>query len=95
VFIWNCDRTEAPEVTGKEPAKEKSGLSSLTESLSNVFGGGESKEKEKPRFSMTAADLLPRIRRGFGNEEKQDETVVSVGWKAVVRSRREKEELLR
>jgi hypothetical protein len=44
---------------------------------------------------MTAADLLPRIRRGFGNEEKQDETVVSVGWKAVVRSRREKEELLR
>jgi hypothetical protein len=47
VFIWNCDRSEAPEVTGKEPAKEKSGLPSLTESLSNVFGGGESKEKEK------------------------------------------------
>ena len=82
----------------KEEAKEqeKSGLTSVAESIASAFVG-EPKESDKMQnsFATLTADLLPRIRRGFTGEEKQDEQVVSVGWKAVVRSRKEKEEVLR
>ena len=85
-------------MTGAEETKEheKSGLTSVAESIASAFVG-ESKEKEEKRSSLATltADFLPRIRRGFVGEEKQDDQVVSVGWKAVVRSRREKEEILR
>ncbi len=65
------------------------------EGISSTFGGGEEKKErdDKPRFSAVADNLLPKIRRGFMGEEKEDAVVV--GWKADVRSRKEREEILR
>ena len=65
------------------------------EGISSTFGGGEEKkEKEsKPSFSIMADNLLPKIRRGFKGEEKEDNVVV--GWKNDVRSRKQREEVLR
>jgi hypothetical protein len=62
------------------------------------MGGGEDKDKDKDKtkgFSLASVDnLLPRIRRGFVGEEEKDDGVV-VGWKAEVRSRKDREEVLR
>jgi myosin-5 len=75
--------------------EQKSGLASLTEGIASAFKGGEEKKEEKrPRFSLVTADLLPRIRRGLAGEEEKKDVVLS-GWKAVVRSRKEREEILR
>lgn len=65
------------------------------EGISSTFGGGEEKrEKErKQNFSVMADNLLPKIRRGGKGEQKEDQVVV--GWKADVRSRKQKEEVLR
>ena len=71
-------------------------------SVASAFGGGskseeEKKDNDKPRFSLSAVDsLLPKIRRGLtgAEEEKVDDTVV-VGWKSDVRSRKDREEMLR
>jgi hypothetical protein len=43
---------------------------------------------------LATADLFPRIRRGLVGEEEKKDTVIS-GWKAVVQSRKEREEILR
>jgi hypothetical protein len=68
------------------------------EGISSTFGGSggeEKKEKDdKPRFSVVAENLLPKIRRGLLREEEKDDAVV-VGWRADVRSRKEREEVLR
>ena len=39
-------------------------------------------------------NLIPKIRRGFTGEEEKDDAMV-VGWKAEIRSRKEREEVLR
>jgi hypothetical protein len=68
------------------------------EGISSTFGvsgGEEKKEKdEKPRFAIVADNLLPKIRRGLMGEEEKEDAVV-VGWRADVRSRKEREEVLR
>lgn len=47
-------------------------------------------------FVKATADFLPKIRRGFfGGEEKEEENIVSAGWKTEVRTRKEREEALR
>ena len=39
---------------------------------------------------------MPKIRRGFfGGEEKEEDNVVSAGWKTEIRTRKEREESLR
>jgi hypothetical protein len=89
---------ETPEIAGEEkeePVQQKSSLARAMEGLSSTFGGGgeEKKEKdERPRFSTES--LLPKIRRGLMKEEEKEDAVV-VGWKAEVRSRKEREEVLR
>lgn len=91
---------ETPEVTGeeKEEPVHKSSLARAMEGLSSTFGGGEEKKEkerdEKPRFSAVAESLLPKIRRGFMGEESKEDTVV-LGWKADVKSRKAREEILR
>ena len=88
----------APEIAGgekEEPAKPKSSLARAMEGISSTFGGDDKKEKErKQSFAVMADNLLPKIRRGFKEETKKEDTVV-VGWKADVRSRKQKEEVLR
>jgi hypothetical protein len=74
--------------------EQKSGIASITEGIASAFKGEEKKEEKKPRFSLVTADLLPRIRRGLAGEEEKKDAVLS-GWKAVVRSRKEREEILR
>ena len=88
---------ETPEIAGgeKEEPVQKSSLARAMEGISSTFGGGEEKkEKEtKQSFSVMADNLLPKIRRGFKGEEKEDTVVV--GWKNDVKSRKQKEEVLR
>ena len=58
----------------------------------------EQKRRPQQRSSLVraTADFLPKIKRGFfGGEEKEDENVVSSGWKVEVRTRKEREETLR
>lgn len=56
-------------------------------------------EKTEKRSSLlkSPSEYLPMIRRGFSSrfEEKEEEPVVSVGWKVDVRNRKEREESLR
>ena len=67
----------------------------ISDGISSALGvGEESDEKAKPRFSLVNVDLLPKIKRGFRGEEEKDDAVV-LGWKADVRSRKEREEMLR
>jgi hypothetical protein len=95
--------SETPEVTGVEekPERRKTSLqAALADGVASVFGGGKSeeekKEKDLPRFSLSAVDnLLPKIRRGFIGEEEKDEDAMVVGWKNEVRSRKDREEVLR
>jgi hypothetical protein len=75
----------------EEKEEQKSGLASITEGITSAFKGGAEKS---PRFSLATADLFPRIRRGLVGEEEKKDTVIS-GWKAVVQSRKEREEILR
>jgi len=89
---------ETPEIAGEEkeePGQPKSSLARAMEGISSTFGGGEEKKEKdrKQNFSIMADNLLPKIRRGFKGEEKEDTVVV--GWKADVRSRKQKEEVLR
>ncbi|VEU44968.1 unnamed protein product [Pseudo-nitzschia multistriata] len=82
---------ETPEIAGAEPEQPKSSLARAMEGISSTFGGGE-KPKEKPKMSMDY--LLPKIRRGSKAQESNEDTVV-VGWKADVKSRKQREEVLR
>ena len=96
---YNIPRSgNTPEITGvkkEEPTQPKSSLARAMEGISSTFGGGEEKkEKEKrPNFSIMADNLLPKIRRGIKGEEKGD--IIVVGWKADVKSRKQREEVLR
>jgi len=80
---------ETPEIAGKEPVQPKSSLARAMEGISSTFGGGE-KAKEKQRVE----NLLPKVRRGSKGAQKKEDTVV-VGWKADVKSRKQREEVLR
>ena len=87
---------ETPEIAGvekDEPAQPKSSLARAMEGITSTFGGGEEKKENKPSFSVMADNLLPKIRRGVTGERKEDAVVV--GWKADVRSRKQREEVLR
>jgi hypothetical protein len=63
------------------------------EGITSTFGVGEEKKENRPSFSVMADNLLPKIRRGDTGEGKEDTVVV--GWKADVRSRKQREEVLR
>lgn len=86
----------------EKPEPKRSSLqAALAGGVASVFGGGkaeeEKKEKDKPRgFSISAVDnLLPKIRRGFLADEAKEDDAMVVGWKSEVRSRKEREEVLR
>lgn len=66
------------------------------EGISSTFGvGEEKKEKErKQSLAVMADNLLPKIRRGINKGEEKEEGVV-VGWKNDVKTRKQKEEVLR
>lgn len=81
---------DAPEIAGKEPVQQKSSLARAMEGISSTFGGGD-KSKDK---KSSSDHLLPKIQRGGKGEEEKEDTVV-VGWKADVRSRKQREEVLR
>uniref|UniRef100_A0A7S3L5G5 Myosin motor domain-containing protein n=1 Tax=Amphora coffeiformis TaxID=265554 RepID=A0A7S3L5G5_9STRA len=63
--------------------------------------GIEEKQEPATKSSLlhnlkASADFIPMIRRGFaGNEEKEGEEALTVGWKVEIRNRREREEALR
>lgn len=87
---------ETPEIAGvekEEQAQPKSTLARAMEGISSTFGVGEEKNEKRPSFSVIADNLLPKIRRGLKGERKEDTVVV--GWKADVKSRKQREEVLR
>lgn len=96
-FLNHATRTEeTPEIAGvekEEQAQPKSTLARAMEGISSTFGVGEEKNEKRPSFSVIADNLLPKIRRGLKGERKEDTVVV--GWKADVKSRKQREEVLR
>ena len=86
-----------------EPKKSslQAALKDGVASVASAFGGGskleeEKKDNDKPRFSLAAVDsLLPKIRRGFASAEEKEEDNMVVGWKSEVRSRKDREKMLR
>jgi len=98
-------------ITNRKTEPKKSSLqAALADGVATVasaFGGGnkseeekkeneKKKENDKPRFSLAAVDsLLPKIRRGFGAAEEKEEDGMVVGWKSDVRSRKDREKMLR
>jgi hypothetical protein len=104
----------APEITGKEEAKEQIPASASNEEqmspevmtalhklgIDDAMGNRvfkQDKIEKRPSLLKSPSEYLPMIRRGFGSrfEEKEEEPVVSVGWKVDVRNRKEREESLR
>ena len=87
-------RSETPAEETKEDKPKRSSLAAMADGIASALGGGGAQEKEKS-FSLANVDsILPRIRRGLvGGEEKDDGVVV--GWKAQVRTRKDREEVLR
>lgn len=70
----------------EEEKEEAKGLAAtITNGIASALG------QDKSKFSIDS--LLPKIKRGFVEEEKDDEVVV--GWKSDIRSRKEQEEALR
>lgn len=77
----------------EEKEEPKGFAATISDGIASAFGAGAEREKSA-RFSTINIDsFLPKIRRGFVEEEKEDAVVV--GWKADVRSRKEREEVLR
>ena len=53
------------------------------------------KKESRPSF-RSPADILPLIKRGIsGMIDEEEESIVSMGWKVEVTSRKEREETLR
>jgi hypothetical protein len=78
----------------KEGPKGFAGIgATISDGIASAFGGGAEREKSTRPSAFNIDSILPKIRRGFVEEEKEDAVVV--GWKADVRSRKEREEVLR
>jgi hypothetical protein len=98
-FLFYSNGDNIPEVTGMEESKDA--RSAEVQHALDRLGIKEQRSEEEVRSSFVdtlraSAELIPRIRRGFGmDEEKEAEDVMAVGWKVEIRNRREREELLR
>mmetsp|Transcript_27750 Transcript_27750/g.40963 ORF Transcript_27750/g.40963 Transcript_27750/m.40963 type:complete len:1607 (-) Transcript_27750:96-4916(-) len=68
-----------------------------TPEVVTAFSDEQKTDKKPSAFLLKSpSEYLPMIRRGFSLSEKKDEEeLVSVGWKVEVRNRKEREELLR
>ena len=82
----------------KVPSKKTSLQAALADGMASVFGGAkaeEEKKDDKQRSLANVDNLLPKIRRGFVGEEQKESDAMVVGWKSEVRSRKDREEVLR
>jgi hypothetical protein len=90
-----------PEVTGTEEAKEEARSPEVQQALDKLGIHEEKDKKDTDKKSFmesvrASADFIPMIRRGRKEtEEKEADDVMAVGWKVVVRNRKEREEALR
>ena len=64
----------------------------MADGIASALGGSVADGAEESK-GFTFDSILPRISRGFVEEGKDDGVVV--GWKAEVRSRKDREEVLR
>mmetsp|Transcript_6672 Transcript_6672/g.19028 ORF Transcript_6672/g.19028 Transcript_6672/m.19028 type:complete len:1577 (+) Transcript_6672:249-4979(+) len=94
-------KNAASEIQEEKSEPKKTSLqAALADGVASVFGGGKSEEEkkeDKPRSSLSMAvdSLIPKIKRGFAGEEQKEDDAMVVGWKSGVRSRKEREEVLR
>ncbi len=77
-------------------AAQKPTIASLPKNDQNFMSPQPAKrEPAKPSF-RSPADILPLIKRGItGMIDDEEESIVSMGWKTEVTSRKEREESLR
>lgn len=97
-LISSHSDTQVPSNEEKAPPKKTSLQAALADGMASVFGGAKSEEEkdDRQRFSLASVDnLLPKIRRGFAGEEQKEDDAMVVGWKSEVRSRKDREEVLR
>lgn len=102
-FLLTLFCSVLPLIRKTEPKKSslQAALKDGVASVASAFVGGskleeEKKDNDRPRFSLAAVDsLLPKIRRGFAGAEEKEEDNVVVGWKSEVRSRKDREKMLR
>jgi hypothetical protein len=62
------------------------------------FNEEKKEEKRRPMLARSASEYFPMIKRGFAgpaDEAEQQESVMAVGWKVEVTTRKEREEALR
>lgn len=85
------------EPVAKEESSENIEQSSGTPEIVTTFSDEKKTDKRPAPFLLKSpSEYLPMIRRGFSmSEKKEEEELVSVGWKVEVRNRKEREELLR
>lgn len=68
----------------------------VTDTSTALDKPGRHGKQARASLVKATADFLPKIKRGFfGAEEKEDDNIVSSGWKVEVRTRKEREETLR
>jgi len=101
VLTFFCSFLPLNRKTEPKKSSLQAALKDGVASVASAFGGGskleeEKKDNDRPRFSLAAVDsLLPKIRRGFAGAEEKEEDNMVVGWKSEVRSRKDREKMLR
>mmetsp|Transcript_22631 Transcript_22631/g.55929 ORF Transcript_22631/g.55929 Transcript_22631/m.55929 type:complete len:1555 (+) Transcript_22631:195-4859(+) len=84
---------EASRIPEEEEEKEEpTGFAAIAGGIASAFGGGAPKEEAHRASVINFEDFLPKVRRGVIEETKEDAVVL--GWKADIRSRKDREEAL-
>lgn len=76
----------------EEKEEPKGFAAAITDGIASAFGGAAPKENAGRVSAINFEAMLPKIRRGVVEEQKEDTVVV--GWKADIRSRKDREEAL-
>ena len=76
----------------EEKEEPKGFAAAISDGIASAFGGGAPKENSGRASVVNFEAMLPKIRRGVVEEQKEDAVVV--GWKADIRSRQDREEAL-
>lgn len=76
----------------EEEKEEPKGFAAIAGGIASAFGGGAPKEEAHRASSINFEDFLPKVRRGVVEETKEDAVVL--GWKADIKSRKDREEAL-
>jgi myosin heavy subunit len=81
------------EAEAEEEKEEPKGFAAnIADGIASAFGGGAPKEEPHRSSVIDFEAFLPKVRRGVFEESKEDGVVL--GWKAEIKSRKDREEAL-